>query len=81
MYTVGSTFYGLYFFVSFPMFARMGEEPAAGKAGDPWPLSRVVIDALAACMVIFCLCDFWRLVALWALPSLGQTDLPYAQAS
>jgi cycloeucalenol cycloisomerase len=57
MYKVGSLFYAIYFFVSFPMFYRMDEE--AGKKG--YGLWRVVVDALAAGMIVTCLLDFWRL--------------------
>ena len=30
MYSVGSLFYAIYFFVSFPMFFRMDEQPKVG---------------------------------------------------
>lgn len=33
MYTVGSLFYAIYFFVSFPMFFRMDEDPKARHMG------------------------------------------------
>jgi len=39
--------------VSFPMFYRLDE-----AAGENWPLSKVVIDALAASMLAFYLLDF-----------------------
>ena len=57
MYKVGSLFYAIYFFVSFPMFYRMDEE--AGKKG--YGLWRVVVDAFAAGMMVTCVLDFWRL--------------------
>ena len=57
MYKTGSLFYAIYFFVSFPMFFRMEEEPR-GKSFSLW---RVVVDALAAGMLVTCLLDFWRL--------------------
>jgi cycloeucalenol cycloisomerase len=57
MYKTGSLFYAIYFFVSFPMFYRMDEE--AGK--KEYGLWRVVVDALAAGMIVTCLLDFWRL--------------------
>ncbi len=56
MYVYGSMFYALYFVVSFPMFLRLDE-----AAGESWSLSRTAIDALAACMLITQLLDFWRL--------------------
>jgi cycloeucalenol cycloisomerase len=56
MYLYGSMFYALYFVVSFPMFLRMDERP-----GECWSISRATIDALAACMLITQLLDFWRL--------------------
>ena len=54
MYTVGSVFYGIYFFVSFPMFARVGE-------ARPWTAAEALADALAACMAVTLLLDLWRL--------------------
>ena len=48
MYSVGSLFYAIYFFVSFPMFFRMDEEPRVGAGlrvcgtwgakGGCWPV-------------------------------------------
>jgi hypothetical protein len=40
MYTVGSLFYAIYFFVSFPMFYRIDED----VRGKKWTLSECVID-------------------------------------
>ncbi|KAI3423819.1 hypothetical protein D9Q98_009655 [Chlorella vulgaris] len=57
MYSVGSLFYAIYFFVSFPMFYRMDEQPRA----KPFTLWRAVVDALAAGMIVTCLLDFWRI--------------------
>jgi len=48
----GTWFYACYFVVSFPMVYRLDEKP-----GDDWPLSRVVIEALAAGMLVFFLLD------------------------
>ncbi|KAF7838187.1 cycloeucalenol cycloisomerase [Senna tora] len=56
MYKVGSLFYAIYFFVSFPMFLRIDEKP-----GDKWDLPRVAIDALGAAMLVTILLDLWRL--------------------
>ncbi|KDD75955.1 hypothetical protein H632_c419p1 [Helicosporidium sp. ATCC 50920] len=56
MYTVGSLFYAIYFFVSFPMFFRMDED-----AKKPYSLWRVIVDALGAGMLVTCLLDFWRI--------------------
>lgn len=81
MYTVGSLFYAIYFFVSFPMFFRMHENTSAYKyalvSGESperennkydiennnnvYTLWRVVVDALAAGMLVTLLLDFWRL--------------------
>jgi len=41
MYTVGSLFYAIYFFVSFPMFFRVDEDV---RNGHKWTLQRVAID-------------------------------------
>ncbi|KAK1266329.1 Cycloeucalenol cycloisomerase [Acorus gramineus] len=56
MYKVGSLFYAIYFFVSFPMFLRIDEKP-----GNPWDLPRVAIDALGAAMLVTIILDLWRL--------------------
>ncbi|KAL6502989.1 Bifunctional protein GlmU [Orobanche hederae] len=56
MYKVGSLFYAIYFFVSFPMFLRIDEKP-----GDRWDLSRVAVDALGAAMLVTIILDLWRI--------------------
>lgn len=56
MLTKGSVFYALYFFVTFPMFLRLDEDPA-----DPWSLGRTAVDALAAMMLVLLCGDIWRL--------------------
>ena len=65
MYRVGSLFYAIYFFASFPMFLRIDEDGAEG--GGPaaakrrrWTLGAVALDALAASMLVTLLLDFWR---------------------
>ncbi len=55
MYTVGSLFYAIYFFVSFPAFYFMDESLRK------WSLARAASDALAAGMLVTILLDFWRL--------------------
>lgn len=62
MYTIGSLFYAIYFFVSFPMFYRMDERPK-----QRWSLQQAVLDSFAASMLVTCLLDFWRLSlgAIW----------------
>lgn len=59
MYSVGSCCYGIYFIVTFPMFYRILESPR--ETSRDWPLSRVAIDSLGACMAVTMLLDFWRL--------------------
>ena len=58
MYTVGSIFYAIYFFVSFPMFYRMDEGGAKSSHYTSW---RTAVDSLGACMLVTLLLDFWRL--------------------
>jgi len=41
MYSVGSLFYAIYFFVSFPMFFRIDEDM---QKGEKWTLPRVALD-------------------------------------
>lgn len=40
MYSVGSLFYAIYFFVSFPMFFRMDENPKVGGRKLGWAASK-----------------------------------------
>ena len=56
MYTVGSLFYAIYFFVSFPMFFRIDEAP-----GRRWTVSEAARDALAASMLVTIILDLWRI--------------------
>ena len=56
MYTVGSLFYAIYFFVSFPVFFQMDERPQS-----KWTLGRAATDALASGMAVTILLDLWRL--------------------
>lgn len=57
MLTKGSMFYGTFFVVTFPMFSRLDEDTK-----DPWTLKRVVVEALAAMMLVIVAADLWRLV-------------------
>lgn len=67
MYTVGSLFYAIYFFVSFPAFFIMDESLRK------WSLARAASDSLAAGMLVTILLDFWRL-AVGPLDSGGLTS-------
>ena len=60
MYTVGSLFYALYFFVSFPWFFAMDED-APGPRARRWSVGRDATDSLAAGMLVTLLLDAWRL--------------------
>ena len=71
MYSVGSLFYALYFFVSFPWFFAMdededgedeGAEQEKKKKQERWSLGRAATDALAAGMLVTILLDAWRLL-------------------
>lgn len=66
MYTVGSLFYGIYFYVSFPMFWRVGETRL-------WTAAEALADSLAACMAVTLLLDFSRL----ALQGAAAGGLPW----
>ena len=57
MYTVGSLFYAIYFFVSFPMFFRIDEDPGKRR----WTTSEAALDALAASMLVTIVLDLWRI--------------------
>jgi cycloeucalenol cycloisomerase len=73
MYSVGSLFYAIYFFVSFPMFFRMDEDTKVSTHYSAW---RAVVDALAASMLVTLLLDFWRL-AIGALDGDLINELPW----
>ncbi|KAK4530450.1 hypothetical protein CCYA_CCYA04G1307 [Cyanidiococcus yangmingshanensis] len=74
MVLFGSAFYGLYFIVSFPMYYRLDEvdemtrvplkrdEKRLLSAPSRWTLGQVILDALAAAMIVTILLDVWRLV-------------------
>jgi len=71
MYVLGSTFYGLYFVIAFPMFARVDEH-----VGESWSLSKTAIDSLASAMIVFILCDFWRL-AIGGIGNPNADTIPF----
>ncbi len=56
MYTWGSVFYAIYFWVSFPVFFMMDEKPR--KVWSAW---EAVKDSLASGMAVTILLDLWRL--------------------
>ncbi|KAG1662634.1 hypothetical protein FOA52_009619 [Chlamydomonas sp. UWO 241] len=72
MYTVGSLFYAIYFFVSFPMFFRIDEDPKVRT----WSLWDCATDSLAASMLVTILLDFWRL-AIGDILGGGSGGLPW----
>ena len=64
---VGSLFYAIYFFVSFPMFFRIDEDdnrdPAIkSSAKKTWTSWNCFLDSLAASMLVTIILDLWRLV-------------------
>jgi len=86
MYSVGSLFYAIYFFVSFPWFFAMdedegdegegrrgGKEKGEGIKEQRWSVSRAATDALAAGMLVTILLDAWRLLFGGIVPA---KDLP-----
>jgi cycloeucalenol cycloisomerase len=71
-YQIGIAFYALYFFVSFPMFFRLDEE-----RGESWTLFRTACESLASAMVVFILCDFWRLTIGNILADVPYERMPF----
>ena len=67
MMTTGSVFYSLFFVVTFPMFFRLDEDSC-------WSLSRVVLEALAAMMMVLVCADWWRLLVNNTSSIIGQSD-------
>lgn len=72
MLTKGSLFYGTFFVVTFPWFARLDEDPT-----NLWSVSRVVIEALAAMMTVILCDDVWRLIFEY-LDLAEHKNVPYA---
>lgn len=73
MYSVGSLFYAIYFFVSFPMFYRMDEYVKQRK----WTVSEAAIDSLAASMLVTILLDLWRISVGSITETPGSSGLPW----
>jgi cycloeucalenol cycloisomerase len=75
MYSVGSLFYAIYFFVSFPMYFRMDEQPR-----HKWTAGQAAVDSLAAGMLVTILLDLWRLFvgSIWETGSVSS-GLPWLQ--
>ena len=57
MLTKGSAFYGVFFVVTYPWFYFLDEDPK-----QPWSLGRVIVEALAAMMVVLLAADFVKLL-------------------
>jgi cycloeucalenol cycloisomerase len=72
MYTVGSLFYAIYFFVSFPLFFIMDEVPQR-----KWTIDRTILDSLAAGMLVTILLDLWRLAIGGIVKGSKATGLPW----
>lgn len=78
MYTVGSLFYAIYFFVSFPMFFRMDEDVGTKKRQQqPWTLAQAFFDSLAAGMLVTILLDLWRISFGGIVTSAQASGLPW----
>ena len=71
MYSVGSLFYAIYFWVSFPAFFLMDEDASAPRS----PLWRAAWDALATGMLVLIILDFWRLY-IGDIASAGSSGQP-----
>ena len=56
MYTWGSVFYAIYFWVSFPAFFVMDEKPR-----KVWSVLEAARDSLASGMAVTILLDLWRI--------------------
>jgi cycloeucalenol cycloisomerase len=76
MYTYGTAFYALYFVFTFPMHLGIDEEADSESGQQQWPLSRVVINAFAACGMVTVALELWR-VSIGAIVA----NCPYPEAS
>uniref|UniRef100_A0A7S3R8E8 Cycloeucalenol cycloisomerase n=1 Tax=Dunaliella tertiolecta TaxID=3047 RepID=A0A7S3R8E8_DUNTE len=74
MYSVGSLFYAIYFFVSFPMFFRIDEDMGSSQK---WTLQSVALDSLAAGMLVTILLDLWRISIGGITEGDGSSSLPW----
>jgi len=70
-YLIGSAVYGIYFYVSFPMFYRVDEK-------EKWNISGTIIDSLGGCMLVTIFLDLWRLF-IGAIVGQGTLTLPWLQ--
>ena len=70
MYTWGSVFYAIYFWISFPMFFSMDEKPRR-----IWSVGQAATDSLAASMAVTILLDLWRI----AFTGSETSSLPWLQ--
>jgi len=74
LYSIGIWFYTIYFIVSFPVFYTLDEFKSTKGS---WDLSYTSISSLAAAMVVFTLCDFWRLIIGKVDGSMASSGLPF----
>jgi cycloeucalenol cycloisomerase len=58
MLALGSLGYMVYFVIGLPIVYRLDEDPER-----PWPLRRVVVEALATCMIIMVTLELWAKLA------------------
>lgn len=70
---IGSVFYAIYFWVSFPMFFLMDEDPK----DKPWTLGYTLVNVMAAGMICTILLDIWRLVVGPLGSAKGAYGLPW----
>jgi hypothetical protein len=50
------------------------------KAGESWDNVKTAVDSLAAGMLVFILCDFWRLAIGGIDPEIRAECVPYVYA-
>ena len=84
MYTYGTAFYALYFVFTFPMHLGIDEEADTESQPPQWPLSRVVINAFAACGMVTVALELWRvsigaIVANCPFPEAHACSTPFIQ--
>lgn len=74
MYRVGSLFYAIYFFVSFPVFFAMDEDQRSSCS-----VGKATTDALGCGMAVTILLDFWRLCFCGAENQTRLSDLVWSR--
>lgn len=73
MYTIGSLFYGWYFYVAFPMYYMIDEKP-----DKIWTIWETMVNCLAGSMLILIFLDLTRLILIY-FEITPESTVPFLQ--